>query len=403
MKILCVWGRHNYGNAARGESYEHANFIPALEALGHSVVFFDSWDRDLHADFAQLNLALVQRVREEAPDLVIMVLLGYEIWLETLDLLRHCLGVRVVNWGTDDSWKYEQFSRHIARHVDCYATTSQSAFENAVRDGHRNWVSTQWAASDARLAAPIPASQCRHGITFVGTAYGNRRQWVESLRRSGLEVECFGHGWPGGSVTAEQVDTIIRGSKVSLNFADSGLHLKGLVPYRSRQLKARVFEVPGCGGMLLTQDVEGLDRWYVEGREVAVFRNAGELADKARYYLENALERDRMADAGYARSRAEHTYTLRFSSLIDHVMQLPGPVVSSASPASLEHAVAAHRAGSGLRLLRALTAGPASLVFGRRRGARAARRLLFELSWRLCGAHTYRSAGWAGRLFYRES
>lgn len=33
MKILCVFGRHAYGDPARGEGYEHANFLPAFAAL----------------------------------------------------------------------------------------------------------------------------------------------------------------------------------------------------------------------------------------------------------------------------------------------------------------------------------------------------------------------------------
>jgi spore maturation protein CgeB len=62
-----------------------------------------------------------------------------------------------------------------------------------------------------------------------------------------------------------------------------------------------------------------------------------------------------------------------------------------------------HRPTFGLRVLKAILVFPLSLLFGKRRGARAARRLLFELSWRVAGAKTYRASGWPGRLFYRES
>jgi spore maturation protein CgeB len=55
-----------------------------------------------------------------------------------------------------------------------------------------------------------------------------------------------------------------------------------------------------------------------------------------------------------------------------------------------------------LLLKRALTA-TCSLVWGQTRGARAARRLVFELSWRLAGSCTYSAAGWPGRLFYEVS
>ena len=51
MKILCVFGRHNYGDAARGEGVEYSQFLPALRDLGHEVYFLESFARTGHADF----------------------------------------------------------------------------------------------------------------------------------------------------------------------------------------------------------------------------------------------------------------------------------------------------------------------------------------------------------------
>jgi spore maturation protein CgeB len=62
-----------------------------------------------------------------------------------------------------------------------------------------------------------------------------------------------------------------------------------------------------------------------------------------------------------------------------------------------------HRPRLAMHLLRAMLVAPLSLIFGPRRGARAARRILFELSWRVAGAKTYSASGWPGRIFYRES
>ena len=343
----------------------------------------------------------MQNTCETHPELILTVLLGYEIWLEMLDYLSRSLGVPVLNWGTDDSWKYAQFSRYVAAHVDCYATTSSQALEHAVRDGFKNWLLTQWAASDTRLAQPLPAAECRYAVSFVGSAYGNRMRWIEMLRNHGIGVECFGHGWPNGAVSAAQVAAIVRESRISLNFGDSGLQLRGVVPYRSRQIKARVFEVPGAGGFLLTQPADGLERCYRDREEIAVFDSDEELLSRIRYYLEHPDERDRVALAGHERTRREHTYTQRFVELIRHARD--PSTRTQAVAVSLDAAIARHRVGSGLLALRALLSWPAMLLFGKRRGVRAARRLLFELSWRVCRARTYSSKGLPGRLFYRES
>ncbi len=404
MKLLCVFGRHNYGDPARGEGYEYSNFLPALRALGHEVHHFESWDRNAHADFAALNLALLDRVDTLHPDLVFCVLMGYEVWTETLRTLR-LGGVRVLNWGTDDSWKYPQFSRHVAPEVDLWATTSHVALERARADGLQNVRLSQWAASGARTAEPLASEDCRYDVSFIGSAYGNRGRWIARLKARGLHVECFGQGWPNGPVDAARIPEIYRCSRISLNFGDSGLQWRGLVPYRSRQIKARVFEVPAAGGCLLTEQAERLNDYYESGVEMETFADEDSLIDRARVLLAEPERRDAMAWAGYRRTIREHLYEGRFGVLLGE------PEVRNADAAPghrldrdlFMRALADHRTDAGLQFLRKVMVWPLQRIWGERRGARAARRLLFELSWRLCGRATYKASGLPGRLFYRES
>ena len=407
MKALCVLGRHNYGDVARGLGYEYVNFLPALERLGYETVVFESLDRGAYRDFGELNAALLDTVERLRPELVLTVLLQYEVWTETLDLIRRNASALLVNWATDDSWKYAEFSRFLAPHFHAWASTSPEACVRAARDGHGNFVLTQWAASADQLTAPRAAAECRYPVTFVGSAYGNRRRWVEELSRRGIQVQCFGQGWPSGPVAAEAIPTIYRDSVVTLNFGDSGLHLQGLRPYRSRQIKARVFEVPGAGGCLLTQNAEHLSEFYVPDEEIMRFEDVDDLADKIRYCLEHPDERDRIARAGHERTRREHTYDLRFGRLLAQARALSDGAAGTQSQRpswpSFEEVSRGHRTGPVLQALRALLVLPARLLWGARRGPRAARRLLFELSWRLLGARTYSARGLPGRLFYRES
>jgi spore maturation protein CgeB len=394
VRILCVFGRHAYGDPARGEGYEHANFLPALAALGHEARLFESFDRRAYRDFAELNRRFLETVVDWRPQVVLTVLMHYELWPQTLALARERCGAAVVNWGTDDSWKYAQFSRHFAGAVDAYATTSHAALAAARREGLGNFTLTQWAASDAALAAPLPASACRHPVSFVGAAYGRRRRWVASLAARGIEVACFGHGWPSGPVDTATLRAITRESVVSLNFADAS--------GGGAQIKARVFEVPGGGGLLLTQSAPHLRDYYAPGKEIEVFDSEEELAEKVQGLLADPQRRDAIAQAGHARTRREHTYTARFRALLP-----PARAGAGASCAFPEAEVRAmegeHALSAGLRLLRALLVLPFSLAWGRERGGRVARRLFYEASWRIAGARIYGPRGWPGRMFYRES
>lgn len=406
MKILCALGEHNYGDVSRGMSYEYVNFLPATRNLGHQISFFDSLDRNNYRDFGELNRQFLQKVQVEKPDVIFCVLMHYEIWFETLQLVRECTGAILINWSTDDSWKYQQFSKFMAPVFHIFATTYQEAMEKLGRDGQNNVMLTQWAANAGSLTEPLPAAQCKYKVSFIGTAYGNRPQWIASLGKHGINVDCFGHGWKNGSVPATDIPAIMRDSIISLNFGDSGMVMSGLVPGRSRQIKARIFEVPGAGGFLLTEYADGLGDWYKIDTEICAFDGLPELVEKINFYLTYPEERDCIAMAGYIRTRDEHTYELRLGSIFNravHIMEQSPKASFEIDFTKFNLLEKRHATGFLLKLLKSLLLIPCVFIWGRIRGRRAARRLLFELSWRLVGKKTYSVTGWPGRLFYKES
>ena len=227
--MLCVFGEHNYGDPNRGEGYEYTNFIPALRRLGHEVLFMESWNRSRYSGFRELNAALLRLAERERPDVVLSVMFTYEIWLETWEILRDAGFAATVNWTTDDSWKYQQSSRLLAPVFHAFTTTYRRASSRYRRDGLHNVLLTQWGANAASSQPPLPAADCLYQLSFVGTAHGSRPAVVDTLRRHGIEVECFGHGWPHGPVAADDIPRIIRSSVISLNFANSRMGWKGFV------------------------------------------------------------------------------------------------------------------------------------------------------------------------------
>lgn len=396
--MLCVFGQHNYGKPERGEGYEYSNFLPAFRTMGCEVEFFDSFSKERYADFAELNRRLLEAVECFKPAIVFVVPMNCEIWLETLGLIRHA-GAKVVFWGADDSWRYEQLTRYLAPEVDLWVTTSHEAMKKAHAQGLSNVMLSQWAANGAQLQLPLPAHECRFQVSFVGSSYGNRPQWIAALAIAGIKVDCFGFGWPNGPVAAEEIPHIIRESMLSLNFGDSGMQMRGGKLYRSRQIKARVFEVLGAGGCLLTEPADQLEAYLAQGREIEVFSGPEELAEKIRYLLAHPEYRDAMAMAGFQKIREAHTYQARFTEVLAAV----GTGTCGAVDMHAFDAFACrHSAGALLRTVRNVYALPFILIWGRERGMRAARRALYELSWRVFGRKTYLASGWTGRLFYKE-
>lgn len=387
MRVLCVFGKHQYGDPQRGIGTEYGAFIPALKSLGHEVHHFESWGaRD---DLKVLNLSLVEMAKRLRPDVILLVPIEYEVWIETLQHIATVTDAALVCWGTDDSWKYREVSRFLGHCFHGMVTTYPYVVEKYHADGFNEVLVSQWAASV--LNPPLPAVDCKYPVTFVGAAHGNRRKTVEHLQACGIDVQCFGYGWEVGPVAASRVSEIIRQSVISLNFSNS----KG-----DKQIKARVFEVTGAGGFLLTDYVPGIEQYFEPGNEIAVVSSTDDLVEKILYYLENPGQRDRIAKAGFRRTSREHIYTERMRCVLEFAQAAkarhPLPVLNETE---YQMCFARHKFGLALRVVRGLLLTAAVPLFGKSRGMRAARRLTFELSWRFAGARTFTAAGLPGRMF----
>ena len=312
MKILCVFGRYQYGDVSRGLATEYGAFVPTLERLGHQVIHFESWDRSGYRDLADMNQRLLQVVDAEQPDVMLVVQTNYEIWLETLYAIKLRGTVATLCWTTDDSFKYRQVSRFLGPAFHAMTTTYPDKVADYHRDGISQVLLTKWAAASPNLRQPLPAAACRYKVSFVGAAHGNRKQRVARLRARGIEIDCFGYGWPNGPVAAEEIPEIMRHSAISLNFANS---------YGENQVKARTFEVPGAGSFLLTERAPFLEQCYVPGKEIEVFDDDRELVKKIHYYLDHPAERDAITQAGYERTCREHTYESRLQEALDFALR----------------------------------------------------------------------------------
>lgn len=81
------------------------------------------------------------------------------------------------------------------------------------------------------------------------------------------------------------------------------------------QIKSRPFEITGCGGFCITGAAEGMEDYYVPGKEIVIYENVPDLIEKIRYYLEHDEERNQIAKAGYERALREHTYQTRLGKV----------------------------------------------------------------------------------------
>jgi spore maturation protein CgeB len=328
LRLFYVAMEHEYGDRSQGPSFEAMNFRSALEGMGHVVVPFDFMAVESELGRERMNRELVARARDADPDAVFFCLFEDQISTETLEAVRRATRAPTVNWFADDHWRFEAFSRQFAGHLDWCVTTDPDAVPKYRAAGHANVILSQWACN--RYAYHPTDGPLAYGVTFVGQPHGNRREIVAAIQSAGVDVRCWGHGWPDGRLTHDEMVRVFGTSTINLNLSNAsdpprGLRVRvgrllgrgGGIPHgpRPSQIKGRTFEVPGCRGFQLTEQVPHLERYFEPGREIAVYDSEQDLIRTIRYWLSHPEERQQVAEAAYRRVMAEHTYDHRFAAI----------------------------------------------------------------------------------------
>lgn len=192
------------------------------------------------------------------------------------------------------------FGASSERSVDAYLTTAHPALSGTLRgldiparlscESLLTWEATRqyrWACVTALAPfAPLVA----------GDVAGWRRAFgEESLARFSSQLDYY-----------QDLPRFYPMSKVSLNCTSR--QMKGAV-------NQRVFDVPACGGFVLTDRREQLERLFEPGREVLVYGEPSEIPGLVSRLLADGAERRRVGKAARARILAEHTYEHRLTEL----------------------------------------------------------------------------------------
>jgi spore maturation protein CgeB len=327
MKILYVAMADDYGDPARGPSFEETNFRSALEGMGHELVPFDFMAEIREHGKREMNQRLLAVAKEAAPDLSFFFLFEDQIDPETIREVGR-VGAPTVNWFADDHWRFDDFTRHFAPAFDWCVTTDRDSLPRYREIGYEQVILSQWACN--RYAYDRTAESLDYDVTFIGQSYGERPATVARLRAEGFDVRCWGFGWPEGRIEHDEMVRVFGASRINLNLSSAflppeRLPMRLLRPFRGKreerrsQIKGRTFEVPGSGGFLLTDRVAHLDDYLTPGEEIGVFTSQDDLVAQVGWWLEHEEERARAAEAGYRRVREEHTYDHRFAEIFDRI------------------------------------------------------------------------------------
>lgn len=111
----------------------------------------------------------------------------------------------------------------------------------------------------------------------------------------------------GGITTHVQMPRVFRLSKINLNITMKGIQ---------SGLPLRIWDVLGCGGFLLTNFQAEIPFYFEMDRDLVCYESVEDCVEKARYYLEHDDIRMEIADNGYRKVKALHTYEHRIAAIL---------------------------------------------------------------------------------------
>lgn len=330
--------------------------LKALTELGHEVVFLNSQAPALPAPSvrpikaaARALLPFARRLSEVVHSLaasarllaecervrpdILLVIKGVNLRAAVLRRIKRRVKPVLVNWF-GDSLLTPGIAEFVERDSGVYdfffIIDDKRALERVrVRAA---WVSTLPFACAPDVHRP-PAlteedrAQYRSPVAFVGTVIPSRERALEAVRDFGLKIwgpprnplgtwdpttSPLGLHWQGRSACGEEVVKIYGASDISLD-----IHFLFGENLPICNVTARVFEVPACGGFLLTNACDQLGKLYTVGTEMVCYRSPEELRHLTGYYLAHPEERREITARAHRRARGEHTFKRRLEEMFD--------------------------------------------------------------------------------------
>lgn len=328
--ILAVLLQWDYGNRQRGISNEKLWFYDSFVKLFSRVEVF--WYDDYLKNLPRLQELVLEKAASCNPDLIFFIPCGDQFSFATLDSLKR--SCPTIAWFGDDTWRFDSFSSRYANHYSFVATTDAWSVPKYLRLGARP-ILTEWASAEplSERIGPLDETESfLYDVSFVGGINHFREWFIKRLGKLGVEVACFGAGWPRGRVSFEEMEQIFRVSRINLNISNSVCHdiryvfsgRRAFKEYRrsakrAEQVKARNFEIPLAGGFQLSNYAIGLERYLDIGREIAIYSNPEECAGQIGYYLDNEAERREITLRSHLRAINEHTYYHRLSAVMEAI------------------------------------------------------------------------------------
>ncbi len=206
---------------------------------------------------------------------------------------------------------------------DLVLSNSEGGIPRLLELGARRAEALFWAI-DPELFAPQPVEKSAD-VFFYGYGDKFRREWTRDLvgepsrRLPDVDFALGGRDFRGDTGAARLLGDVpynvfpraISAARVNLNVTRRS-HASV-----SASSTVRPFELAGCGAAIVSNPVEGMDRFFEPGRELLVVADADEATAAYRELLADPAQAEELGRRARERVLDEHTYAHRARRLLE--------------------------------------------------------------------------------------
>ncbi len=283
----------------------------ALEQLGCEVRRCEERFRGVNAVVRRALPARLRALLRRGPADVVLVFKGTKLHPPAVRDLKRAFPARWVNWFPDDPHELD-VSLDLAPAYDFFFTHDSSSLAPHQAAGTRAYY-LPFGCDPAYHRRMHVEPRWRAPVVFVGSRDPARERVVHALVDVG--VSAWGPGWPNGPLYGDDFVRALSGAAVGLNihqqFGEAGEQSR----YGSGA-NMRVFELAAIGAPQLCDAKADIVRHFEPDREIVLYRNVGELRERARTLLEDETARQSLAAAARERALREHTWRHRLEELL---------------------------------------------------------------------------------------
>lgn len=305
-------------------SFQLSNRLRDVTTLGHKAIqeLRRFVPPSLDPEYKRRNESILEQVVEFNPELLIVIGGYHQLSDNTFETIeRQCSPTTVGVSGTGPHDYGTKEERYIAPRYYNVMFVNDRHRMHAWRGIGANAEILPLAASPIKFASGnrtyVPEYEA--DVSFVGQPYPRRVQYLKSLTEFDLAI--YGPGWEDtvladyhrGEAWGEELFKAIYSSDISINVHHRAMLSGG---------NMRLFEIPAAKTLQIADACE--DEWFIDGEEIILVDTPEKLRESVAYYLDASDEREQIAEAGYERAVAEHTYYDRMQSLVERVLNNGG-------------------------------------------------------------------------------